>query len=484
MYLLAHLAYRLLPSYRWMDLVPTAVLYAGLAVFLISIVPLFVRTRARQTFLLFATLSPQLLMWGNTFRWYSWWTGVALIALTVALQPARQHATLTATRALSLGVLLAALFYLNYITLIFVAALAAAAFVRYRAEVPARTLLIRALLALGVFLALIAPQLHTMFAVHLPDARAQRYSLLISCLRLIQSIATSEAYLPWHPLAIAAVVVSLALCLIACLRLARSREAPQTEDNSPLRAICVFGMLFFLLVAASGLGGKPRSALLLIPVLAVPLALLADTLRPRTQTALLAFLALWSAVGAAHLLTRTGLSKSSMTDRPEQVATFVHHSTTVASQAAPASCAVVVTYDSALAFALAESHTPNLLIVSPFRGAIFGGAPTLPDTCASTRLFVVQSYLAGNPTRLSTFNGELAVARQYILGPPRTDRFSPDADAPSKRRLARLLADPDAATLPDARYTVTSGPMDPAALDVMRHRLTHFVSGYDVAPAP
>ncbi|HKO18652.1 MAG TPA: hypothetical protein VJU82_07180, partial [Acidobacteriaceae bacterium] len=62
MYLLAHLALRLLPSFRWMNLLPTATLYAGLCLFVLEFMPLFRRPVSQATFLLLATLHPQLLL--------------------------------------------------------------------------------------------------------------------------------------------------------------------------------------------------------------------------------------------------------------------------------------------------------------------------------------------------------------------------------------------------------------------------------------
>ncbi len=196
MYLLAHLAWVIVPSFRWMNLLPGLILYIGLAIFLFQVVPLFTRTRSQVCVLLLASLHPQLLMWATTYRWYSWWTGLALITITIALQPRESLPTLSNIRALTLGLLLACLFYLNYITFLFAAALAVAMFFRYRFQ-PPKFLLLRTLLITGVFFTLIAPQLHTMLAVHIPDGRSQRYGLVISSLRLLQSIATSEAYLPW-----------------------------------------------------------------------------------------------------------------------------------------------------------------------------------------------------------------------------------------------------------------------------------------------
>jgi len=484
MYLLAHCAYRILPSFRWMDLFPALVLYAGLAVFLFAVTPLLQRTRSQLCLLLLATLHPQLLMWDTTFRWYSWWTGLALIALTVALQPRIARPTLSAARALTLGLLLACLFYLNYIVFLFAVALAAAMFLRYR-TLPWKLALTRCLLTLGVFFLFVAPQLRTLLTVHLPDGRAQRYGFAVSLLRLLQSVAVSEAYLPWHPLAILAGLVFAGLCAAGAIALWRRAHNPQPEPTPPasvLESIVLFGLLFFLLVAASGLGGKPRNGLLLIPVLALPAVLTVETLRPRTQTAILIFFALWSAVGIAHLLGRYGLTKSTMNDRPEQVVALVERGLASPAPRSQPPCAVVVTYDSGLAFALAQANLARLLIVSPYRGP--GGARTLPpEDCARPRLYTVQSYLGGTARRVQTLNGELEIAQLYIEGPPSIDSFSFDPDARLKRRLARvpgLGADlGSVASLPDYRYVVTSGPIDRAAVQAMRRRMTHFVSGYE-----
>jgi hypothetical protein len=68
-----------------------------------------------------------------------------------------------------------------------------------------------------------------------------------------------------------------------------------------------------------------------------------------------------------------------------------------------------------------------------------------------------------------------------IRGPSRTDFFSFDPDAGRKRSLSHLpVVGSDlapAAQLPDYRYVVTSGPVDPASIDTMRQRMPSFISG-------
>lgn len=474
MYLLAHLAYAILPSFRWMNLLPCLILYTGLAVFLFQITPLFTRTRPQLCLLLLATLHPQLLLWSASFRWYTAWTGLALIAITIALQPANPRPTFTTGRALALGILLACLFYLNYITLLFAFTLAAAMLPRYPSEMRKR-LLAPALLTLAIFFLLIAPQLPTMIAVHLPDAATQRSGVAASALRLVESIAASEAYLPWHPLAILAGLLFAVLCvtgLLALLRLDRNRNP--ARPNAAPTSILVLGLLFFLFVAISGLGGKPRSGLLLIPVLAPAAALIVGTLRPRAQTAVLLFFAIWSAIGFAHIVGRYGLAKSTMIAHPDQVVDFVRQSTA-------SDCSVIVTYDAPLAFSLTQSNLPHLLVISPFREPTFGGLGTLPAACTHTRLYTIQTYLPGASPRELTLIDELHSSTQFIQGQSRTDFFSLDPDAARKRSLSRIrglggdLA--FAAQLPDYRYVVTSGPVDPNAIPDLRAGMPDFLSG-------
>jgi hypothetical protein len=478
MYLLGHFAYRILPSFRWMNLFSAIVLYAGLAVFLSQVTPLLASTRARICLLLLATLHPQLLMWGVTYRWYGWWTGLALIAITVALQPRRPQPNFGAARALVLGLLLTCLFYLNFITFLFAFALATAMLLRYRAQ--RRQLLVPALLTTGIFLALAAPQLPAMIAVHIPYGASQRSSVLSSSLHLLQSIAASEAYLPWHPLAIAADLLFAALCIcgvVALVHLIHSRRplvAPMPSDSA-LPPILLFGLLFFLLVAGTGLGGKPRNGLLLIPILAPAAALITTTLRPRVQTAILVFFVLWSAVGVAHLTGRYGLAKASMISRPEQVAAFIR-------QTSGPDCSVVVTHDVMLAFTLNQAHIPRTIIVSPLREPVLGSTQYLPaQDCAHLHLYVVQSY-AGGPDAEAV---ELLTATHFFTGLSHTDSFSFDPDAARKRSLARIpglggdLA--AAAALPDYRYVVISGPTSLSQVSAMRQSMPDYVSGRSIS---
>ena len=468
MYLLSHTAYVLIPSPRWMTVIPLLVFYAGLAVFVFAVSPLFTRKRSRVCFLLLATLHPQLLMWSNSIRWYGWWTGIALLVLAIALQPRKAGPpSLTYRRAALLGVLLACLFYVNYITLLFAAALFLSVLLRYSLSIWRQSLV-----TLACFILLIAPQLRPFLTVHMPASGHQRGSLVVSAARTLQSLSASEAYLPWHPLALIAVVIFLCFAtagLTLAIRFARKSGDSFFAEGRRQPVICIlaFAAVFLFLVVFSGLGAKPRNGLLLIPVLAPAAALVFGEIKSRLlQNALLGFFAVWIAVGLGHLIGRRGVSKAGMNDRPEQVLNFVRDSRGT-------SCSVTMTYDPEVTFTMARSRLPHSLVLGYGPNSMYRGAPAFdPRDCSHIELYVVRSYLGGYRNGQDLLN-ELARAQHFIGGPVETESFGFDPDARVKRKLSSLI--PGAAGLPDYRYVVSSGAISPADLASMESQLRLFI---------
>lgn len=448
MYVLAHLGYVALHSPRWITLFPLACLYTGLAFFVFAVAPLFRSATARICFLLMATLHPQLLMWSNSIRWYPWWTGLALLTVTIALNPSSGSAyTLTKPRAAVLGLSIAALFYLNYITIIFTFALAAGLFLRY-----GRRVWKQLLIAFAVALVLIAPQLRPFFTVHLHGSEGQRSNPLVSAARLVQSLFSSEAFLPWHPAAVASVLLMTLLTLVGAWKgfhyLRAKRLTSAAEEDKVLASLLLTALLFLVLIAVAGLGGKPRNGLALVPLLAPGIALVVGGLRPRAAQLCLAFFFVWSAWGIVHLIRREGLTKSGMNNRPEEVLQFIERSRGDA-------CSVVITYDPILTYYLVESHLPRQRVLTLSQNNIYrDAAPFAPAECAATELYVVQSYLGGFGGYESILPEQLRLATAFIRTPLRVNRFSRDPDAPIKRRLKFIGGSAD---LPDFRYLVGSG---------------------------
>jgi len=160
-----------------------------------------------------------------------------------------------------------------------------------------------------------------------------------------------------------------------------------------------------------------------------------------------------------------------MLDRPEQVAHFVRST-------ASDGCAVVVTYDAPLAFAVSHSGSSNPLLLSPFTRPIAESEALLPSQCSRPTLYIAHTYVVGSGEWAANLEAELDAAARLITGPTRTASFGFDSDAARKRALGRLPGFGtdlgSAVRLPDYRYTIVSGPITHSALPELRSRLPHF----------
>ncbi|MDP9038158.1 MAG: hypothetical protein M3O02_02650, partial [Acidobacteriota bacterium] len=243
--------------------------------------------------------------------------------------------------------------------------------------------------------------------------------------------------------------------------------------------VMLCGLVLLLLIAVSGLGGKPRSALVVIPLLAPAAGLGMERLRGRVRVGLLVLLGAWSAVGAAHLLGRYGLVKAGMNDRPEEVveaiAGVLRGEGVRRSGGQGGVCGVVVTYDSGLAFRMAQAKVAGVRIVSPYGGDVFGAsAAGLGGECGAAYLFVVESYIDGSAAHVATYTQELQAAEWFVQEPRQVERLGRDPDAEGKRRLAGLLGVRSGARLPEFRYAMRWGRMDPGRYGELVRALPHF----------
>jgi hypothetical protein len=329
----------------------------------------------------------------------------------------------------------------------------------------------RYLLVFAVFVPLMLPQLHAFITVHGPAGRRQRSGMLLSSARLVEATFCSEAYLPWHPLAIAALVAFALLALVGVAKAvgllrADTQAAAMLKKHGGLASIVLFSLSFFFLVALSGLGIRPRNGLLLMPALAPLAALLVETLRPiLLQYAFVAFFGLWSAVGIEHLLSREGLAKSDMINRPEEVVDFLRDSR-------GPDCSIVVTYDALLTMTLSTSDLPRLLVLSDNPSPVYHrGQPFDPATCPRIDLYLVTSYTGGRGNLGDVLTGEMVAETRALQGQWNIHSFSSDPDAARKRKLSFISGATD---LPDYRYVVASTEIPAARLDELRRELPHF----------
>jgi hypothetical protein len=473
MYVLARAAWLATGSERWLALVPLAVLMGGVGVFAWRVGRHVRDGRAAYAlFLLVAWLNPHLLMWGNSMRWYPTWTGLALGLTALWVVPpagrgagGRWSAGQTVLIGATTGLTMAAMFYLNYVTLLFGAALLIPMLSAARSRGWA-SVTIAAGVAGALFALLAAPQLGPMLHVHLKQSAGQRGGLAVSLLRLGHGVFVSEAMMPWAPAAVAffLLVVAPLMCL-AAVALAR-RDADRANDSRAVarRAGAVFVVLF-LLGAASGLGGKPRSFIVLAPLLAVPLATgLARVRRPWLRVAVLVVTVAWIGWGAFDLLARRGTAKAGLNDHPDEVIALL-------AREATGKRAVVVTTDPTLTYMVnraARRRDQAWAAISYFDDPV-AGVPrgTTPSADPEVALLVRSSTVVLVPVKRQL--DELFADARAGLTDVRHEHLSRDLDYTMKRRLPGMSA---AAELPEYRFDVTWGVARPGTdWDAIARRL-------------
>jgi hypothetical protein len=440
MYVLSHFFYSLTGSVRWTTIGPLAVLYTGLLVFYLATRKHFIHDKAATLFfcaLLF--LHPQLLMWGNSIRWYPYWTGIALIFITIGLSlylPANREAKPPSIWTCGvLGLMAGALFYLNYMSLLFLAAFAAAYAVRYSGKQLWKLAIIG-----STVLLLALPQLVPFLTVHLPKRGLQQFSRLAAVARVFHATFMSESMLPWHPMAILFLAIVAAPLAVILLRQVR-------RGNSLWRSLGTLFVVLFILAAASGLGGKPRSFIILAPVFAFLAATAFFTTGRRYRIAATLAMAGWMAFGIGHLLARTGTAKGGLNDHPEEIVRYISAKTAGQS-------AIIFLHDPALAYVLNDAGQP-WTVVSVSGDAVHGlgsGEVRLKGTPAME--FVIQSYTGDQGEVAAKLDKRLQQARaaMTVAG---SAKFGKDEQVAIKRRLPGLG---DAGTLlPEYRFDVSYG---------------------------
>ncbi len=321
MYALSRLGYLLTKSERWLTAIPISVFLFGLTFFLW-------RTRSPAWsfgslvfFLIVGFLHPQQILWSNSVRWYPYWTGGALLILGWLLNRDSETCALrfaigSISRAIAFGVCLAGLFYINYITLLFTVALILGQALTIAREEVKRELALWAL-SLTVMGLLVLPQLGPFIFTHMDNSGIQKASPVRAALALGFGVLLSDALLPWNPIDLAFSIGVVGTLVVECLR-APSRTWPLPR----LDFAHGFILFFVLLAVGSGLGGKSRSFIVLCPFIAIAATDLAERMSTKNKALAVLMTCAWVCAGTYNILSRQGLVKASLGDRPEEVFQF------------------------------------------------------------------------------------------------------------------------------------------------------------------
>jgi len=467
MYVIGHMFYALIGSERWMTLGPLCVLYTGILFFAWRGLSCFDRNwKVSFVFIVMCLLHPQLLMWGNSIRWYPYWTGLALIVIVTGLRVGQEKLNPSGENyycpskgaCLWIGLIMSAMFYINYITLIFLPAFVAAWLVRYRVS---RQTFIRLVLTNVAFVIPAIPQFLPFLSVHMKMAGSQKGPLLASLCRLIHGVFLGEALLPWHPISPVFLLVVVIPCMLIILKqfivyVLRVREGLLFEDKPLWVAFVVFFSAMFGLGAILGLGCKARSFLILAPLMAFLLCVGMMRLRSYGFQIVIAIVVLiWSLSGSYNLIVRQGTAKAGINDHPEEIVSFIAER-----QRHTGKKAIIFTADPGVTYALnSVAGKYNWHICSACSDYIHKiPRGTLSPSFDPEMIFVIKSYVGSSISQQKKFQVAYLAAKQSILK-SHTEFLSKDRDLWLKKMVPgvkNITKD-----LPEYRFEVAYGAPKP-----------------------
>lgn len=449
MYVLDKLALAVTGSYRWLAVLPTLVWFFGTWIFVASARNAF-RTRwGAALFSAIAFMHPQILMWCTTLRWNSYFAGIGLITLSMAVLAHEPDGSLRksvpcSSRCIVMGIGLATLFYLNYTMALFCICFSAAWIARhgYSFDSVKRLVLTGAVSVVGSL-----PQLSALFAYHLPQAQRQNHfkSLTHSAARILHGATVGEAMLPLAPIA-----VIIGFFFIVPNSFSALRSLITQRRNEDDRSICVrtIAAFFFAGIACaifSGLGASPRNFCYLSAAVGFLLAIGAETIPHRAwHFASSVLVALWIGLGAHNMILRTGTAKGGFNDHYEEIVQKIV-------QLTEGKSAVIVLYNANLDFEFNELRLKNKLPI-----AICSETPDCihqiergfqGDVLAFERVIVIENYPF--PEGQDPMIPLLAEAKSAI-GNTIVSEMGYDPDYQMKSLLSRQA-------IPPNRFKITSG---------------------------
>jgi hypothetical protein len=460
MYILSKISYMLIPSDRWVTMIPLFCLYSGLLIFILRYIHMFEKGNVKLVFALMCTMHPHIFMWGNSIRWYDYWTLLGLIALSVSLIPnsEKHNNSPTVVQCACLTMCLTAMFYINYITLIFIFALAIAFLIRYQFNT--RTLM-KITFVVVIFAISIIPQLIPFMSVHLKGSALQKSSIIVSLFRLSHGVFIGEALVPWHPIA---AIIALLIMIPMLLFLIRStlmyinRYGIITlcfQENPLWISLMVFFVVFFVLGSMSGLGGKPRSFLLLVPIWGFLFAYgLSRTTSRYIKYVSIFLILIWIGCGYKNLIMREGTAKGGINDHMEEVEAVLEN-------ACIGKRTLIFSHDLGLTYYINKHKGNQDWIVCFAYPEYFHNLYdcSIPVNYRPEVLFVVGSYVGALESKaeelqrlVNMFKSQCTNLKEF--------RVCIDKDVQMKKKIPWIRE--QAKLLPDYRYTITLGePSDP-----------------------
>ena len=452
MYVLAKSLYIAIGSYRWITIFPIMLLYLSVLCFSCVYSDDFIDFKCLVIFLFVCNIHPHLMMWGNSIRWYPIWTSLALFIFVCGRKLyAFEYRYSSWLMCFLICVLLVIMFHINYITILFIPAFFIFLWMMHGRKPYLQYMI---LLILLFFSVASFHQAKIFWNVHRLSSGSQESPLIVSFLRLFHGISSGEAFLPWHPVALVAEVFFVVLVCLLLLHSVKHISQEKLSDilfngNPVWFSVFAFFIVFFAAGVVTGLSGKPRNFLILIPVYAYLVGIGMQWMNSIyiKRTAMI-FIMIWIAIGYYHLLSKNGTAKALFNDKLDDVVEFVKEKSNNRR-------AIIFTSDPSLTYYLNNELSNTGSAVCSFRNDRVHGVMRgyIPDNINPELIFAIKSY-AGS---LSIKADKLDKIFNFILtnmDNPSEEKLSPDKDVFWKKKIPFLDKDPSVRLLPDYRFVV------------------------------
>ena len=408
-------------------------------------------------------LHPQLLLWSNSFRWYSYWTALALLTLTLGLNIAKKinnDGTLEVPGwpvFVGLGLLLTIMLHINYLTIPFMVFFLAALIFRFSLT---RSLVKKITVTTLIFLTLSSAQLYVFMTLHLPNSSGQfRHSVFIGLSKLVVSVPLSQALVPWHPVAVLFLLVVIPILFIGLkanmASLIRNHSGILREPQTIFDAYVLFTILFCVMGGITGLGWKPRSFTLLSPIFIFMVACGFTHVKKMALKCLVtAVICLWIITGARNLLARDGLAVTTLNEHRDQVTDLVENQTKDADR-----CVLIFTYDVGLTYKLNKLAPLNgaWIVISPyddFINQVFV-EENVPLACKPKKVFLVESFAMPRTQAKKDQLKRLIDSIRMNIDGSKVKNLSRDSDVRMKKMIPGLKF--KSQHLPEYRFMISYG---------------------------
>jgi hypothetical protein len=308
-YLVNKLFFNLFSSYE-LIIVPT-IIFLGLTLYLFYAYaePYLEDNYAKALLFLFTFLNPNILMWGVSLRWYSYWIGLFLLVFIIVFLAPRRSSSLYLTTIIAV-----LMTYISYLTFIVFPLFFIVWLIKYRFDN-----LKEILLSWLLYVVLASYQIYIFLRFSLNHTQNQIEPPLKSILMVLYSLSLGNTVFPLDPIGM---IYGLALLIISLYLLLKIKQLSKDQQRFIL-FIPFFILANTILLSISGLGSKLRNSLYLNIIFMFAVSFLLILLRRKAKITFLALASVFIAVSSYHFVLHKNTAKIAVNLPVEQLQSWL-----------------------------------------------------------------------------------------------------------------------------------------------------------------